>query len=273
MVESGGLDSRGRFRGREMGSPRTVPAKRRQAPRGPSPGVARPHGNKEDSLLEVRFRSDPLEDEFSDLLRDPESGVRLIACRPSNRRSGDRLLRWLELETRSLAGRERVRQLTKRSRKGSVSVATAGTDRALVRLSSPIPGVCAAVFAAGAMCVSCPLLTTDYRDPTGSVRVLVPRDGAARQLRHELSQQLGGRIAMERAGLPRSSVGFTPRQEQAFRTALELGYFSYPRRADLAAVARRLGVSRSTTLELLRHAIRELGARRFPMGTSSQNRF
>jgi HTH DNA binding domain len=225
-----------------------------------------------DTLIEVRIRSDRLEDEFSDLLRDPEGGVRLIACRPSARRSGGHLLRWVELETRSPAGRERVRQLSRRAGPGAFSLATSGADRALVRLATPLPGVCEAVFAAGATCVSCPLLTPSVGDREASVRVLVPRNGEARLLRQALSQKLGEHATIERAGRPRSSAGMTPRQEQALRTAFALGYFAYPRRADLAAVAKRLGVGRSTTLELLRHAIQEIAAQRFPAEDRRPNR-
>lgn len=217
-----------------------------------------------DSLIEVRFRSDRAEDAFSDILSDPHGGVRLIACRASPPRSGNRLVRWLELETTSSAGRERLRQLTKRAGPTDVSVASPSVDRALVRLAGPLPGVCAAVFAAGAICLSCPLLAGDPGGPGASVRLLVPRNGEARRLRRELSRRLDGHFTLERAGRLRSPAGLTRRQEQAFRTALELGYFSYPRRADLGMVARHLGVSRSTTLELLRHAIREMGRRRFP---------
>lgn len=240
----------------------------RDAPPSPRRGrdrtpVSRPR-TPPDSLIEVRFRSDRAEDAFSDILSDPHGGVRLIACRASPPRSGNRLVRWLELETTSSAGRERLRQLTKRAGPTDVSVASPSVDRALVRLAGPLPGVCAAVFAAGAICLSCPLLAGDPGGPGASVRLLVPRNGEARRLRRELSRRLDGHFTLERAGRLRSPAGLTRRQEQAFRTALELGYFSYPRRADLGMVARHLGVSRSTTLELLRHAIREMGRRRFP---------
>jgi len=215
------------------------------------------------SLMEVRLHSDRIEDDISQILTDPRGGVRLIACRPSRGRSGVRLVRWLELETTSSIGRDRLRQLAKRAGRHDLSVATPSADRALLRLSSPMPGICAAVFEAGAMCVTCPLLEADPRNSEVAARILVPRNGEARRLRRELTRRLDGHLTIERAGSPRSSAGLTPRQEQAFQAALDLGYFSYPRRADLGTVAKRLGIGRSTALELLRHAVENLGRRHY----------
>lgn len=237
----------------------------RTAGRGSTNPVGSPRvGRGRDSLIEVRLRSDRLEDRFTELLANPRAGVRLIACRPTSSSSGRRLVRWLELETTSAAGRERLRQLTRRAGTGELSVATPSTDRALVRLSSPLPAICASVFASDAVCESCPLLADGLDDSGTSVQVLVPRNGQARRLRRELSRRLDGHLVIERAGAVRSPANLTPRQEHAFRTALEMGYFSYPRRADLGAVARALGVGRSTALELIRHAVRQLGEQRYP---------
>lgn len=249
---------------------RKAPRSRRPSPRRPAP---RPADSGSKSLIELRLRSDRLEDVFSDLLRDPRGGVRLISCRPSTRGSGTRLLRWLELETTSAAGKERVRELAKQAGSSVFSMAQPGADRAIIRLSSPLPGVCEAVFAAGAMCAACPLLAGDHDGSEGTFRILIPRNAEAMRFRRELGRRLGGHLAVERAGRPRISAGLTPRQDQAFRVAFELGYFSYPRRADLGAVANRLGVSRSTTLELLRHAIREMALRRFLAGDGAHDRF
>lgn len=46
--------------------------------------------------------------------------------------------------------------------------------------------------------------------------------------------------------------GLTPKQRDALRTALAVGYFDVPRETDLAALAERLGVSRQATSERLR---------------------
>jgi predicted DNA binding protein len=45
--------------------------------------------------------------------------------------------------------------------------------------------------------------------------------------------------------------------------AYELGFFGYPRKVSLSTLAARLGVGRSTALELLRKATEKLAAQRF----------
>lgn len=251
-----------------MSTRRPAPTALRRARKTPKVGGTDASG----TLVEVRVRSDRAEDEFSELLSDPKGGVRLVACREMPGRPGSRLVRWVEVETSSAAGGERVRELVRRAGASSVSIAHPSSDRALLRLTTPIPSLCAAVFAAGAMCVSCPLLAPGHDEGARPVRLLVPRNGDARRLRRELGRRLDGHLTVERTGTPRLRTGLTARQSEAFRTALELGYFSYPRRADLATVARRLGVGRSTTLELLRHAIDELGRREYPTAGSSRAR-
>ncbi len=50
----------------------------------------------------------------------------------------------------------------------------------------------------------------------------------------------------------------TPRQEEAIRTALSMGYYAVPREADAASVAAELGISKSAFLERLRRGQRAL---------------
>lgn len=50
----------------------------------------------------------------------------------------------------------------------------------------------------------------------------------------------------------------TPRQEEAIRTAFEMGYYAVPREADAAAVAAELRISKSAFLERLRRGQRAL---------------
>lgn len=247
----------------------TAPERRsiRSGALGSAPDVG---GSLPGSLIEVRLRSDRMDDDFTNLLADPD--VRLVACRPSPRRSERRLVRWLELETASPTGRERLRALALRAGARNLAVSAPASHRALVRLSSPLPAVCSAVFAAGAICATCPLLGPDRSERVSSVRLVVPRNGEARRLRQELAHTLDGDLTIERTGERHPPARMTRRQEEAFRTALELGYFAYPRRADLGTLARRLGVSRSTALELLRHAVEDVGRRRFFPGAAAAER-
>ncbi|MCL4331138.1 MAG: helix-turn-helix domain-containing protein [Candidatus Thermoplasmatota archaeon] len=50
----------------------------------------------------------------------------------------------------------------------------------------------------------------------------------------------------------------TARQEFILKTALELGYFDYPKRIDLKGLSERLGISYTTISEILRRAERKI---------------
>jgi predicted DNA binding protein len=126
-----------------------------------------------------------------------------------------------------------------------------------------MPPGCSAVFDLGDFCIRCPFAGGGSASEPPLWRVLVPRIVDARTLLAATSRRGHPRPTLVRAGAYRREWGLTGRQELAIRTALELGYFDYPRRASLSAVAGRLGVGRSAALELLRKATTKVTADRF----------
>jgi predicted DNA binding protein len=65
-------------------------------------------------------------------------------------------------------------------------------------------------------------------------------------------------LGSEERGAVAQRWNLTPKQEEALRVAIEMGYFEIPRGADPATVASELGLSKSAFLERLRRAEREL---------------
>lgn len=61
-------------------------------------------------------------------------------------------------------------------------------------------------------------------------------------------------VKLLRLATVREAVALTRRQEEILATALELGYFDYPKRIRLGDLAKRLGVSKSTVSQVLRKA-------------------
>lgn len=208
------------------------------------------------------MRSAPLDDPLGIRLRRSPLRTRLVSCRPLSHEGEPRLLRWIDLQG-SPADLLRFAQEVQGAdaSDGELRVSV-DRGRAALRSSRPLPRFCAAVFAAGGVCVACPLLAGPDDRSRVRARVLLPRDEAARFGR-ALRRGGFGPLVVERTGPFRARTSRTPRQELALRVALELGLFSYPRRATLADVARRLGVGRSATLELLRRALSDLVASQF----------
>lgn len=187
---------------------------------------------------------------------------RLLACRPSDR-GRRRLLRLFEVRTNGGGLDPVVRRLRDRVSFRDLGISNLGPDRALLRVASPMPKICAAALELGDFCISCPFLGPEGGKEGTSWNVLVPEIADARRL---LSASIGDGAAhasLVRAGAYRRRWGLTARQEHAVRTALRLGYFDYPRRSSLGRVAAELGVGRSTTLELLRRASAKIAGERF----------
>lgn len=227
------------------------------APPVKSPGLkGRPAPSvKAKPLVEMRVRTTVLEDGLEGILRQYGARAHLVGCRPVGTGPESRLLRWLDVEA-AAPDLESI-ELALEHRFGAENVASSGIERgrAVVRISAPIPGLCASVFSAGGMCVTCPFLDPADDGTLPPVRVVVPRNGDATRLGRELTRHRVSPATMERMGQLHPHPTLTRRQETALRTALRLGYFEYPRRADLAEVARELGVGRSAALELIRRAV------------------
>jgi len=230
--------------------PRRGPRETAQDSSGPSP------------LVEIVISGTEGEDWVTETISSRGTSFRLLACRPTDR-GRRRLLRLFEVRAGGTEVASLVRHLRARLPARDVAATALGTDRTLLRVSVPMPAGCSAVFDLGDFCIRCPFAGKEEASGTAVWRVLVPRIVDARALLEAASRRGRPRATLVRAGAYRREWGLTGRQERAIRTALELGYFDYPRKASLSTVAGRLGVGRSTALELIRKATTKVAADRF----------
>jgi hypothetical protein len=118
----------------------------------------------------------------------------------------------------------------------------------------------------GAICMSCPFLppgdAQDAGSREGEWRVLVHRVRDAQPLLASFTPPGDAPASLIRIGSYRGNHDLTARQEMAIGTAFALGYYDYPRRAQLKDVAKSLGVSRATAMENLRRGMRKLASQR-----------
>lgn len=114
--------------------------------------------------------------------------------------------------------------------------------------------------------MSCPFLPSagvpEGEAPEGEWRVLVHRVRDAHPLLASFTTPGSSPASLVRIGSFQGSQDLTSRQEVAIGTAFVLGYYDYPRRAQLKDVAKSLGVSRATAMENLRRGMRKLAAQR-----------
>lgn len=193
------------------------------------------------------------------------AGVRLHVCRHTEG-SPRRLLQLLEINATPGSLPEIKAFLHQRAGSEEVSLTQLGPHRILVRLVGPLPALCHSVFEMGAICMSCPFLPSasapEGEAREGEWRVLVHRVRDAPPLLASFTTPGNSPAALVRIGSFRGSHDLTARQEVAVGTAFVLGYYDYPRRAQLKDVARSLGVSRATAMENLRRGMRKLASQR-----------
>lgn len=209
-------------------------------------------------LLQVRLGPRRDRHTTGDLLHKHGAEARLIACRLTDR-GPRRLVRWLDVTVPPERWDHVVQAFGRRPRR-DLAAARLGPDRFLLRVEEPAPPLCVATYRAGGICAGCPLLA---RTDRGSWEMVVPRGERTRDLLRKLANDGDGRFSIARVRSYRSGTALTHRQDVALRRALDLGYFSYPRRGSLADVARALGVGRSAALEILRRGTAKLVEGRF----------
>jgi hypothetical protein len=177
-----------------------------------------------------------------------------------------RLLQLLEITATPETIPEITAFLRQRARREEVSLTQLGPHRLLVRLVGPLPALCHSVFEMGAICMSCPFLPSadgqEGESKEGEWRVLVHRIQDAHPLLDSFAPPGNTPASLIRIGSYRGTRDLTARQELAVGTAFALGYYDYPRRAQLTDVAKSLGVSRATAMENLRRGMRKLASLR-----------
>lgn len=235
-------------------------------PRAPEPQAqGEPAVLPEIPLVEIDVDPGPASHWLREVTERWPLGVRIEICRPTGVGGSD-LLQVVELLGDPGALGEAERFLRHRTDLKALTVASPSPARRFLRVVTELPDLCRRVFEIGAICASCrfaaPPPSTDARERW---TLVVPRNPAA--LRAAVGPSSGpGRsplpiLRVRRFVPPRT---LTPRQAAALETAYRLGFYAFPRRSNLKEVARILGVSRSTTAELLRRAENKMLAHPIP---------
>jgi hypothetical protein len=235
-----------------MGPRTKLSRTKRRGGRGPSRA-------RERGLVEIRLRGPTIAHWIQELSRRFGATVRLDLCRPYGARPA-RVMRLLDITAAPGHLTEIVRFLRRQGDGEPVSISRVAPHRLLARTVTPLPSLCLAVFEVGGACTSCPFLPSE--GAAGRWSVVIPRASDVPALIRAYASPGEPSPTVERIGRYRTSFGFTPRQEVALEVAFSMGYFQHPRRSDLSQVARALGVSRSTAMEILRRSVMKLAAQR-----------
>lgn len=203
-------------------------------------------------LVEVDVAAGPEEHWIRDVRRRWNVRLRFDVCRPAGPDSS-RLLQMVQVtgDPGDLGAVERY--LRRRPDVRALTVLALSPSRRLLRVVSPMPGPCRGIFEVGAICGTCLFNSPAGSDGTDRWRLVVPRTQRALHAIARSSPARDGskpKILRVRRFVPKQTL--TPRQAAALETAYRLGFYAFPRRTNLKELSRILGISRSSTAELLR---------------------
>ena len=208
---------------------------------------------RELSLVEIRFAPGDDRDWLLKVMGTPETYVKLRNCRPTDG-SPPGLFRLLEISCSSVRFAGLLRELRQRSDVRHVAVTPVAPARWLLQVESDLPALCQGIFEAGGTCVGCRLLSDADEDGRISWRILAPGSEPLRALYERILKERPTPSPVVHRQRYRERSSLTRRQSLALRTAFRMGYYEFPRRVGLRALAEAMGVSRSTVSEILRRA-------------------
>lgn len=234
-------------------------APRRRASPGTRPNGGRTLPDAGAALLEVRFQGASLAPWVQELYDRWGASVRLQVCRPigGGRR---RLLRLFEVDAVPERIDEVRQYLVAHFGPAHAAVARIAPHRLMVWTETASPRLCSAVFAAGAICTVCPQIHPVQGNNGERWGILLPQGADARLPLDATARPGRAPAAVVRIGRYVEDGPLTPRQELVLDEAVRLGFFAFPRRAGLKELAREVGISRPTAMEILRRAIGKLAA-------------
>ncbi len=221
---------------------------------GDSPAGEFPPILPEIPLVEVDVDAGPSLHWIRDVTERWELRARIEICRPMGSDSSE-LLQVVELigDPGDLGAAER--HLRRRTDIRALTVMSRSPSRRFVRAVTELPMPCRRVFEMGAICGTCRFSPVGRKDGHERWTLVVPQTPEALQrVARARSDRSGSRLPILRMRRFVPARTLTPRQTAALETAYRLGFYAFPRRSNLREVSRILGVSRSTTAELLRRA-------------------
>lgn len=202
-------------------------------------------------LREIVLRLKASPNWISDISRDSPTTVRILDCKPG--REVGTVQQLVELNTPDEQLDEIVEKIRRNPMVTDVYVARTQVGRSIGRVLSREALACRSVMESNLFCRSCLFAAKPAADGTVEWTLAFSDGTSLTQFLNKLENE---RIKVEIRRLSKvlEQKGLTPRQHQIILSALDKGYFDYPRRIDLSHLAKELGITKSTLLEILRRA-------------------
>ena len=200
-------------------------------------------------MREIILKLKAMPNWVSDISASPAT-VRILDCKPGREGTSQQLV---ELNTPDEQLEGIVERIKRNPMVLDVYMAKTRACKALGRVLSKQTRACSSVMESNLFCRSCLFTSRPGSDGTVEWTLAFPDGNSLTQFLNRLENE---RIKIEIRKLSRvvEQRSLTPRQHQIILRALDKGYFDYPRKMDLSALAKEMNVTKSTLVEILRRA-------------------
>ena len=183
-------------------------------------------------------------------ISDSPTTVRILDCKPGREGTSQQLV---ELNTPDEQLEGVIQKIRRNPMVLDAYLARTRVGKALGRVLSKQTRACSSVMESNLFCRSCLFTSRPSSDGTVEWTLAFPDGDSLTQFLNRLENE---RVKIEIRKLSRvvEQRSLTPRQHQIILRALDKGYFDYPRKMDLSALAKEMNVTKSTLVEILRRA-------------------
>lgn len=198
-------------------------------------------------MIQLQFSVTP-ESWIDSLCRDDSATVRLLSMKSSE--SGRGITHFVEITSDRVNAEELKKQLKNRSDVISSDIAAVGSNRLVGAITSNDCIICSLIIQSQTGYFIGP--ATTEKDCQFTYKLFMNGEGIPNFLQSLHNEGIIYRI--EEIAKMSGSRSLTPKQERVLKSALELGYYDYPKRISTEDLSKANGLAPSTISEILRRA-------------------
>jgi len=202
-----------------------------------------------ENVIQLQFSVSP-ESWIETICRSDLATVKILSMKSQDHEQLHQVTHFVDITSDKVHADELSRFLRNSSGVIESDVATVGSNRVLGAVTSNNCMVCALIMDSKTGYFVGPAVTE--RDCQMSYKLFMSGDDIPRFLEALHTEGIPYRISEISKVSPERTL--TSKQERVLKSALELGYYDYPKRASTEDLSNALGVSPSTVSEILRRA-------------------
>ena len=204
-------------------------------------------------MIQLQFVVTP-EGWIETLCQQHSAVVKILSMKPSEGTDQAKVTHFVEILSEKTGATLLVRELEKLQDIVATDLAVVGSNRIVGAVTSNDCSVCAAILESSLGYFIGPANTT--KDCRISYKIFMSGNGMPRFLQSLHEKGVDYRVSEISKLTPTKAL--TSKQEKVLKTALELGFYEYPKKASTEDLSKVLGVSTSTISEILRRAERKI---------------